>query len=109
MAFTYAGIHAEAMRYGREWFLKPAWPPYVLWWVEKDQVPTWIEGVARHEFRHDNEASPFAFDFKTPFDKDGRPTIIDREAVKRNVRLNEERQLSSSGFQQSSIKTAPST
>ena len=33
MAFSYSGIHAEAMRHGREWFVKPTWPGYVLWWV----------------------------------------------------------------------------
>lgn len=89
MAFTYAGIHAEAMRHGREWFLKPAWPPYALWWVEGDHVPTWTEAVIRHEYFHDHEASPFAFDFKTPFDENGCPTLINREAVKRMKRLNE--------------------
>ena len=36
--------------------------------------------------------SPFAFDFKTPFDEDGNPTSIDREMVKRTMRLNQERQ-----------------
>jgi hypothetical protein len=92
MAFSYAGIHAEALRHGREWFLKPAWPPYALWWVEGDHTPTWAEAVIRHEFLHDHNASPFAFDFKMPFDEDDRPTMIDRDAVKRNVLSNEARQ-----------------
>jgi hypothetical protein len=92
MAFSYAGIHAETLRRGREWFLKPAWPPYALWWVEWDHTPTWTEAVKRHEFLHDHNASPFAFDFKTAFDQEDRSTIIDRDAVKRNTRLNEERQ-----------------
>lgn len=91
MAFSYAGIHAEAMRHAREWFLKPTWPPYALWWVEQDHIPTWTEAVARHEFLHDHKASAFAFDFKTPFDEDGRPTTLDREAVRQNMRLNETR------------------
>lgn len=28
MAFSYAGLHAEALRHGREWFVEPQWPPY---------------------------------------------------------------------------------
>ncbi|MBS3649579.1 DUF3291 domain-containing protein [Pseudaminobacter sp. 19-2017] len=92
MAFAYAGIHAEALRHGREWFTKPVWPPYVLWWVGSDHVPTWVEAVARHEHLHDLNPSPSAFDFKTPFDEHGRPTTVDRDAVKGNIRLNEERQ-----------------
>lgn len=92
MAFSYAGIHMEAMRHGREWFLKPAWPPYVLWWVEWDHTPSWTEAVVRHEFLHDHKASAFAFDFKTCFDEDGRPATIDNQLVKQNMRLNEKRQ-----------------
>ena len=30
-AFTYFGLHAEAMAHGRDWFREPAWPPLVLW------------------------------------------------------------------------------
>jgi hypothetical protein len=37
-------------------------------------------------------ASPYGFDFKTAFDEDGQPATIDRELVKRNMRLNEKRQ-----------------
>ena len=92
MAFSYGGIHAEAMRHGREWFVKPTWPGYALWWVARDHTPDWAEGVKRLEFLHDNGPSPFAFDFKTPFDADGNPISIDREMVKRSMRLNQERQ-----------------
>ena len=87
MAFSYGGIHAEAMRHGREWFVKPTWPGYALWWVARDHTPDWAEGVKRLEFLHDNGPSPFAFDFKTPFDADGNPISIDREMVKRSMRL----------------------
>ncbi|RWM39930.1 DUF3291 domain-containing protein [Mesorhizobium sp.] len=89
MAFSYAGVHAESMRHGREWFDKPAWPPYALWWVDLDHVPTWSVAVVRHEFLHDNGPGPFAFDFKMPFDEHGRPTVIDRELVRQKMRLNE--------------------
>jgi hypothetical protein len=92
MAFAYAGIHSEALSHGREWFVKPAWPPYALWWVEPDAVPSWDEAVVRHEHLHDHKASPFAFDFKTPFDRSGVPTEIDRERVRRYAGINEQRQ-----------------
>jgi hypothetical protein len=92
IAFTYAGIHAEALKLGRGWFQKPAWPPYALWWVEGDYVPTWSDAVVRHEHLHEHKASSFAFDFKTPFDGDGHPAGIDRGLVKRLVSSNMKRQ-----------------
>jgi hypothetical protein len=92
MAFSYAGIHSEALKHGRDWFLKPEWPPYVLWWVDLDHTPQWSEAIARHEHLHDHRATPFAFDFKSPYDEDDRPTAVDLEKVKRIMRLNEERQ-----------------
>lgn len=91
MAFSYAGIHAEAMRHGREWFLEPAWPPYALWWVEANHTPSWTEAVNRHEFLHDNGSSAFAFDFKRPFDEEGQPTTVDRDALRRYRRMNDAR------------------
>jgi hypothetical protein len=88
-AFTYHGLHAEALSHGRDWFARPilpparpAWPPYVLWWVAADHVPGWREGVARLEHLHDHGASVRAFSWQTPFDAEGRPYRIDRSAVK---------------------------
>ena len=40
-AFSYHGLHAEALRLGRNWMVTPEWPPYVLWWVAPDQRPEW--------------------------------------------------------------------
>lgn len=91
MAFSYGTTHAEAMRHAREWFDKPAWPAYVLWWVDLDCRPNWFEAVSRHEYLHDHGASEHAFDFKTPFDADGRPVHIDKAAIRRAMRLNEAR------------------
>ncbi len=98
-AYAYSGIHAEALSRGREWFqrpaappLKPAWPPYVLWWVAADHVPDWREAVERHEYLHDHGASAHAFDWKAPFDAEGRPASLDRDAVRRLTAINRERQ-----------------
>ncbi len=82
MAFTYSGLHVEALRHGRQWFEKPQWPPLVCWWVKESHTPTWAEAIVRHEHLHDHGASPYAFNFKTPFDDDGGKMEIDRQRVK---------------------------
>lgn len=64
-AFTYTGIHAEALKHANDWFVPKSWPPYVLWWVDGGHTPCWAEAVERHEFLHDNGPSPHAFDFRT--------------------------------------------
>jgi hypothetical protein len=92
MAFTYAGIHAEAMRHAREWFVEPEWPSHVLWWVADDHRPDWAEGVARLERLHDHGPSADAFSFKTAFDPGGAPTRADRNAVRQLIAENQSAQ-----------------
>ena len=87
-AFSYSGIHVEAMQNARQWFDRHTWPPYVLWWVREGHVPTWQEGVERLEHFHDHGSSSVAFDFKKPFDPHGNPTSIDRTAVQRQKAKN---------------------
>lgn len=72
-AFAYRGVHGEAVRLGRTWFVEPEWPPYALWWVAVDHVPDWLEAVARHQLLHDTGPTPSAFDLRTPFGADGEP------------------------------------
>ena len=86
-SFTYFGLHAAALKRGREWFQRPQWPPLVMWWHTGQVYPTWAEGVMRHEHLHDNGASPTAFDFKQPFDETGAPTKLDRARLK-ELRVN---------------------
>lgn len=92
-AFSYSGIHADALKNARQWFDRQTWPPYVLWWVEKDEVPSWADGVARLECLHDAGSTAAAFDFKRPFDEEGEPTRIDKEAVTRYRARNAETHL----------------
>ena len=82
-AFAYAhqGRHAEALRHRRAWFLKGDWPTYVAWWIANDHTPTFQEAVERFEHLHDHGPSPFAFNFRTPFDADGRPVQLDRHLI----------------------------
>ena len=41
MAFTYNGVHAEALKNARNWNVKQTWPPLVLWWVSAFHRPDW--------------------------------------------------------------------
>ena len=60
---------------------QPAWPTFVAWWVADEHWPDWREANARLEHLHDHGASAIAFDFRSPFDTDGRPTDLDRRRV----------------------------
>ena len=79
--FTYSGLHAAALKRGREWFQKPRWPPLVMWWHRSGDYPKWEEGVWRHEHLHDHGPTPTAFDFKQPFDETGAPTKLDKARI----------------------------
>jgi hypothetical protein len=70
--FVYAGFHRAALRRRSDWFRKPDWPGYVLWWVSEDHVPTWREGANKLEALQDNGPTASGFDFKTRFDSRGR-------------------------------------
>jgi len=88
MAFTYNGVHADALKHARHWNVKQRWPALVLWWVDTDVVPEWKDGVARLERLHDDGPSAAAFTFKQPYGGDGNITAIDRERVKRLAAAN---------------------
>lgn len=81
-AFTYFGLHAEALAHGREWFKRPEWPPYVLWWINAGEQPTWVEAVLRHEYLHDHRPSAFAFNFKNAYDAKGKNVTLDQAFAK---------------------------
>lgn len=82
MAFSYFGLHAVALKRGKDWMIRPQWPPYVLWWPYEDHRPDWQEAVERHEFLHDHGPTANAFDFKNAFDTDGNPITVDAQKVK---------------------------
>lgn len=71
--FVYSGLHLEAFKRRTQWFLKPEWPTYAIWWVADDRVPQWQEACQKLEQLHDEGASPSVFDFKTAFDQYGKP------------------------------------
>ena len=82
-AFSYFGLHAEALAHGREWFQKPQWPPYVLWWIRAGEQINWADGVHRHEHLHDHGPSAYAFNFKNAFDAGGKITEVDLARAKK--------------------------
>lgn len=71
--FAYGGVHGEALRRRKEWFVKPAWPTYAAWWIDDDEEPTWHEAIRRLEHLHDHGPTTFAFSFAAPFDAAGEP------------------------------------
>ena len=82
MAFSYNGVHADALKHARNWNQRQAWPSLVLWWVREGTQPLWADGAERLEFLHDNGPTPRAFTFKVPFCPDGKAVTIDRDEVR---------------------------
>jgi hypothetical protein len=69
--FAYRGLHKKALDQRADWFLKPAWPTYVMWWVADDHTPSWHEASERLECLHDHGPTRDAFNFGTGFDAEG--------------------------------------
>lgn len=72
-AFAYRGMHADVLRLRRDWTIPPEWPMYVAWWIGDDEEPTLAEAARRHERLRTAGPTPAAFDFRAPFDAEGRP------------------------------------
>lgn len=82
MAFSYTGVHAEAMKHARNWNQVQEWPALVLFWVPAGDRPSWESAVERFERLADRGAGPEAFTFKQPYDFEGNTVEIDRTRVK---------------------------
>lgn len=88
MAFSYAGVHAEALKNARNWNTKNDWPPLVLWWTEAGRRPDWQHAAGKLEHLHDHGPGPEAFTFKHPYGPDGQPVEIVRVRVKELIEMN---------------------
>ena len=75
-AFTYSGLHGEAVRHGRDWFAEGPWPPYAIWWVTDNHQPDWVAAVDRFHQLADRGPTASAFNLRTAFGSDGKPTIL---------------------------------
>ena len=85
-AYTYSGIHAEALTQARDWFQKGNWPPLVMWWT--DHRPDWAEAITRYHHLHDKGPGPYAFGFRQPFDHSGAALRLDRAKARAIADLN---------------------
>ena len=81
-AFSYRGIHGASLRVRHDWFEKVEAPSHVAWWIDEGHVPTWADAATCYAELAAVGASARAFDFRSPFDADGRASAIDREAVR---------------------------
>lgn len=88
-AFAYKGLHAEALKIRSEWFVKPEWPTYVAWWVDDHHIPTREEASRKLEHLHDNGPSAAAFNFKQPFDAEGKPVTLNKKILDDRIVTNE--------------------
>jgi hypothetical protein len=87
-AYAYHGAHGEALTKRKEWFGKPSAPLYVAWWMDEGDSIDPQDAATRFDHLHENGSSPFAFDFKKPFDADGNPCKIDQARVKDKISSN---------------------
>lgn len=92
LAFSYSGVHAEALKGARNWNMPQCWPALVLWWVDDAHTPQWKQAVARFEHLHDSGPNAAAFNFKQPFAPGGDIAVIDRALVREKARVNAEGQ-----------------
>ena len=92
MAFSYFGLHAEALKNARRWNVKQSWPAMVLFWVPAGQRPSWAEAVERFEALADLGPNPAGFSFRSAFNQSGEPAHVDHARVKELVQLNAEGQ-----------------
>lgn len=82
MAFTYSGVHGDALKHARAWNVKQDWPPLVLFWISATERPSWSHAVERFESLMRNGTAPDHFSFKQAFTANGEPYPLDRARVK---------------------------
>ncbi len=70
--YTYRSGHADFFRRRAEWFAPAPRPTVALWWIDAGQRPTVEEARRRLDTLAFQGSSPYAFDFRTPFDAEGR-------------------------------------
>jgi hypothetical protein len=87
-AFAYNGAHGEALSKRNDWFHHDVRPTYVAWWVETDAPVSPEDAAKRLDYLFQYGPTPYAFDFKQPFDADGNHAPLDREKLKQKREAN---------------------
>lgn len=80
-AYTYGGVHLQALRRRTRWVEVDPFPTHVAWWVEEGPVPDWAAAVKRLERLFLEGNGPEAFTLKGCFGPDGKPWRLDRARV----------------------------
>ena len=77
--FTYSGLHRQALRDRGKWMetYQEKHLSYVIWWTEKVKDVSWEEAFKRYNYYLQQGSTPFAFDFKHPFDEKGETCLIE--------------------------------
>ncbi|WP_397539204.1 DUF3291 domain-containing protein [Rummeliibacillus pycnus] len=77
-SFTYSGQHKQALRDRNKWMepYKEKHLSYVVWWTEKQKDVSWKEAFKRYNYYIQHGPTPYAFDFKHPFDEKGETCLI---------------------------------
>lgn len=84
-SYAYSDLHGHALRNRRQWFEHLPNKLYAGWWVADDEIPTWSDAADRLDHLDRHGASPYAFDFRTPFDAAGEPAPTPRLRVLTHV------------------------
>jgi hypothetical protein len=71
--YAYGEVHRFALARRHAWMLPWKAASYALWWVGDDEIPTWVDSCERLDHLTDHGPTPHAFDFRNPFDAEGRP------------------------------------
>lgn len=71
--FVYQTVHAYFLRSRKKWFEQMAENKVVLWWIEKDHIPSVDEGKGKLKCLEEMGPTPEAFTFQKAFDSTGLP------------------------------------
>ncbi|MFJ8262053.1 DUF3291 domain-containing protein [Rummeliibacillus sp. NPDC094406] len=76
--FTYSGQHRQALRDRSKWMepYQEKHLSYVVWWTEKQTDVSWKEAFKRYNYYIQHGPTPYAFDFKHPFNENGEKCLI---------------------------------
>ena len=90
VAYSYHGIHAQALKRRDEWFPKISLPNHAIWWIDNEHQPTWAEAAAQYDRIVNNGTSAEAFNMKDLYDANGESVKLNQtkltEMAKRYTR-----------------------
>ena len=67
--FVYKSNHIELLKQKKQWFNKMDESYMVLWWIEKNHIPSLNEAKIKLDYLRQNGVSEYAFNFAKSFDK----------------------------------------